>query len=94
MIGEILRSIRLFHEVKVSELASEFSISQGYLSDIERGIKQPSIEILTLYSKKFDIPLYGILFLHENPSDPKALKKMKQFLSKKTVQLIDHLSHQ
>lgn len=92
MIGDVLRNIRLFHKVKVVELASEFNISQGYLSDIERGVKSPTIEILEMYSKKFEIPLYGILFLNENKDDSEALKKFKKLLSKKTSQLIDHVT--
>ena len=92
MIGEVLRNIRLFHNVKILEFAEEFKISQGYLSDIERGNKPPTIEVLEMYSKKFEIPLYGILFLNENIDDSEALKKFKRLLTKKTAQLIDHLS--
>lgn len=92
MIGDVLRNIRLFHKVKIMELSNEFNISQGYLSDIERGVKQPTIEILEMYSKKFDLPLYGIMFLNENIDDPAMLSKFKKMVSKKAAQLIDHLS--
>src|SRR5690606_20632999 len=77
MIGEVLRSIRMFNKTSITKLSEEFQVSQGYLSDIERGKKKPTLDIISKYSKKFEIPLSGIMFFSENHDDPKQFKKIK-----------------
>ncbi|MEH0862268.1 helix-turn-helix domain-containing protein [Halobacteriovorax sp. DPLXC-1] len=93
MIGQILRYIRNFHKVSLTELSEEFEISQGYLSDIERGVKKPSLEIIDLYSTKFNIPSSGILFFSENSDDPKQLKKLRTFIGKRALDILDYVNH-
>ena len=91
MLGEVLRNIRIFYETTLTELSQEFDISQGYLSDIERGKKEPSLDVLKMYSEKFSIPLSGILFFHENINEPKRLNKFRKLLGRHTLQLIQFL---
>ena len=52
MLGEALRLIRVFHDLKQSELAERLEISQSHLSDIERCRKVPSQEIVSRYAKE------------------------------------------
>lgn len=42
MIGEALRLIRVYHDLKQSDLADRLGISQSHLSEIERSKKAPS----------------------------------------------------
>ncbi len=44
MLGEALRLIRVFHDLKQNELARQLGVSQSHLSDIERGEKTPSLK--------------------------------------------------
>lgn len=64
-ISEALRLIRVFHDVKQRDLSIALGISTSYLSEIERGRKQPSIEIIQKYSDEFRIPISSILFFSE-----------------------------
>ena len=66
MLSEALRLIRVFHDMKQSELAVRLNISGPYLSEIERGKKQVPIEVLEKYSEIFHIPTSSILFFSEN----------------------------
>jgi transcriptional regulator with XRE-family HTH domain len=65
MIGEALRLIRVFHDMKQTELAVRLGISQSYLSEIERGTRSPNNEIIEKYSQLFDIPVSSIWFFDE-----------------------------
>lgn len=58
MLGETLRIIRIANDKKITQISLETGISKNYLSEIERGIKNPSLEILkklcTNYNISFD----------------------------------------
>ena len=69
MLGEALRLIRVFHDLKQSELAERLEISQSHLSDIERCRKVPSQEIVARYAKEFDLPISSIWFFDEKLSE-------------------------
>lgn len=76
MIGEALRLIRVFHDRKQVELARELRISQSHLSDIERGQKAPSQELVVRYSQLFDLPVSSIHFFEENLQSKKSVKAL------------------
>lgn len=71
MISEALRLIRTRNDLKQKELANIFNISQGYLSEIEHGIKVPSLEILDLYVNTFEMKLSAIFLLSEELDERK-----------------------
>jgi len=65
MINRALKTIRLYHNVKQSELADSLLISKSYLSEIESGKKSVSFDMLEKYSKEFDIPVSAMVFFSE-----------------------------
>ena len=48
-----------------TELASKLQISNSYLSELETGKKQVSIELLKKYAEIFDIPPSSLLMFSE-----------------------------
>lgn len=75
MLGEALRLIRVFHDVKLNELAKQLEVSKGYISEIESQKKKPSLDIIEKYSKRFDISVSAImLFSEELDKDRSNLK--------------------
>ena len=90
-LGEILRIIRSFNDMTLTELSRKHGISQGYLSDIERGKKEPTLEILKMYSKQFSISLSGILFFYENGNEPKKLRKIRHFFGRHFLKMIKYI---
>ena len=102
MLSEALRLIRVFHDVKQNELAERLGISKSYLSELERGKKSPSMEVIQQYASEFQMPVSSILFFSEqldNPSrestEPDHLKgliagKVISFLQFIEARTIDH----
>ena len=65
MLSEALRLIRVFHDVKQNELAERLGISKSYISEIEKGKKSPSMDIIQQYASEFQMPVSSILFFSE-----------------------------
>lgn len=65
MINRALKTIRLYHNLKQSELADNLCISKSYLSEIESGKKTVSFDMLVKYSREFNIPVSSLVFLSE-----------------------------
>lgn len=89
MLNQALRLIRTYHDISQTELCSELGISNSYLSEIESGKKQPSLEILNKYSEQFDIPLSSILFFSENIEAPKSSDKLKNVFAGKIISILE-----
>ena len=85
MLAEALRLIRVFHDMKSSELAKELGISTSYLSEIEAGKKDPSVDLINRYAEFFNINSSSILFFSEELDSCKnknLLKSIRQKLLK------------
>lgn len=90
-LGRALKQIRVFHNLKQFELADKLGISASYLSEIEKGIKEPSMSIMDEYSKLFKIPKSSILFFVENIEKPRATKNV---ISKKIITMLEFISYE
>lgn len=66
MLGEALRLIRVYHDLKQKEAADLLGLSTSYLSEIEKGRKVPTFDIIQRYSDKFALPVSSILFFAES----------------------------
>lgn len=64
-LGEALRLLRVLNDMKQNELAAHLNLSKSYLSEIERGHKVPSTEVVENYAAFFKIPVSSIWFFHE-----------------------------
>jgi len=65
MLGEALRLIRVYHDLKQKQVAELLDVSTSYLSEIEKGRKTPTLDIVQRYSDKFGIPVSSIMFFAE-----------------------------
>lgn len=95
MLSEALRLIRVFHDLKQVEAAEKLGISKSHLSEIENGVKTPSLEIIERYSKAFGIPISSIMFFSENIEKAGKGQKAKTFIASKIInflQLIEEKS--
>ena len=68
MLSEALRLIRVYHDLKQSELAGRLGLSKSYVSEIERGHKTPTLDVIEKYASEFRIPASSILFFSEKLS--------------------------
>ena len=101
MLSEALRLIRVFHDVKQTELARRLGISKSHLSEIESGKKQPRMELIERYSAQFGIPSSSIMFFAESLENPSksaaAADRAKGVIARKVIYFLklveDRTSH-
>jgi transcriptional regulator with XRE-family HTH domain len=67
-IGPRLRHIRLERGLTVEALAMTAGLDKGFLSRLERGTKQPSVETVLRLSAALDVPV-GLLFGEQTTDD-------------------------
>jgi transcriptional regulator with XRE-family HTH domain len=61
ILGEVLKEYRLEKGMTLRDVSEKSSVALGYLSEIERGHKEASSEILENLAYGLDIPLYQII---------------------------------
>ena len=62
-LGALLRAERLAKGLSLRELAARTSVSNAYLSEIERGRHEPSFSVLRAIASALDTPLWPMLVL-------------------------------
>jgi transcriptional regulator with XRE-family HTH domain len=60
-IGDVLRDFRLQKALTLRQVASRASVALGYLSEVERGQKEASSEILASVADALDTPISIIM---------------------------------
>ena len=61
LLGDVLRGARLQRGMTLRELSAEARVSLGYISEIERGQKEASSELLASLCQAMDLPLSEVL---------------------------------
>ncbi len=60
-LGVVLRAERMRQGMTLRDLSSSARVSLGYISEIERGQKEASSELLAALCEALDVPLSGVL---------------------------------
>ena len=60
-LGDVLRAERMRQGMTLRELSSSARVSLGYISEIERGQKEASSELLASLCAALDVPLSDVL---------------------------------
>lgn len=60
-LGEVLRAARMERGLTLREVSAEALVSLGYISEIERGQKEASSELLASLCAALDVPLSTVL---------------------------------
>ncbi|MEV3964947.1 helix-turn-helix transcriptional regulator [Nocardia sp. NPDC050193] len=61
-IGDSLRRVRLAQSRTLREVSTSARVSLGYLSEVERGRKEASSELLAAICEALDVPLSRVLW--------------------------------
>lgn len=72
LLGEVLRAHRLEQGRTLRQLSADARVSLGYMSEIERGRKEASSELLSAICGALDVPLSEVLL---GVSDAVALEE-------------------
>lgn len=94
MIGEVIRLIRTIEGKKANKLAQELGISPSYLSLLENGKRQPSVELITKYADILGVRPSGILFFHEEITDEKFKNSLLKMTRPILIECITKLAAQ
>ncbi|RTL89274.1 MAG: XRE family transcriptional regulator [Hyphomicrobiales bacterium] len=93
MLSEALRLIRVFHDLKQNELADRLGVSKSYISEVESGKKQPTIEIINKYASEFSIPASSILFFSEQLESGEGTKaaNARKYIADKVLKMLNFI---
>jgi transcriptional regulator with XRE-family HTH domain len=72
LLGEVLRARRIRQGRTLREISADARVSLGYISEIERGQKEASSELLASICAALDVPLSEVL---SEVSDAVALEE-------------------
>ena len=61
LLGDVLRAQRMRRGMTLREVSAEARVSLGYISEIERGQKEASSELLASLCSALDLPLSVVL---------------------------------
>ena len=88
MIHEALRLIRVFHDLKQVELAEKLGVSKSHISEIEKGNKSPSLDLIQRYATEFKIPVSSIMFFAEELPNAKSGDKIRSKIAGKVSDIL------
>lgn len=92
MLNQALKIIRTSENLSLSEASKRLNLSKSHISELENGLKNPSLETIQKYSEAFDIPASSILFFSEqmDQKEGKISKKLRNYLSDKIIKFTEH----
>lgn len=61
LIGEVLRTQRVTRGLTLRQVSAEARVSLGYISEVERGQKEPSSELLAALCEALGVPMSQVL---------------------------------
>jgi transcriptional regulator with XRE-family HTH domain len=78
-LGALLRAQRVAAELSLRELAERTNVSNAYLSQLERGMHEPSLTVLRAIASALGVPLGSLLDRAGllEPGDPEAEPAMR-----------------
>ena len=80
ILGDVLRSERMQRGLTLREVSADARVSLGYISEIERGQKEASSELLASLCSALDLPLSDVL---REVSDAVAVEELAQGLRRR-----------
>lgn len=90
-LAEALRLLRVFHDISQTELADRLQISKSFLSEIESGKKEPTLQLLSRYATEFEISVSSLLFFAEGVAGTASRDTGRRF-APKILKLLDWIA--
>ena len=87
--GKAIKTIRAAKGISQKELSKKLQLDTSYLSRIEKGKRNPSVELLETIAKKLQVPFYLFTLLSSEKEDLKnANKKDIEKISNNLLQVL------
>ncbi len=92
MINDALRLVRLYWGYSQVELAQKLELSQSMISEIERGSKPVSLDVIERYSLKLGIRMSQLLFFAEELEKEPVRHSGKLIVASKVLKLLEKMA--
>jgi transcriptional regulator with XRE-family HTH domain len=93
MLHEALRLLRVLNDLKSVELAEKLDISPSYLSEIESGKKEPTLDLIRRYAQVFRTTPSSLLFFSEKLGKERKGKDFKSALRRKAIEFLQAIEN-
>ncbi|MFN3877497.1 MAG: helix-turn-helix domain-containing protein [Brevundimonas sp.] len=94
MISKALTLLRRFKGLSQTEMAQRLGVTKSWISEIEGGKKDPTLNLLNGYADVLDIPLSSILFFSEQMDGDRPSERARTFVSRKVLAIMDYIDAQ
>jgi len=74
-VGKRIKIVRQRHGLTQDQLAEQVGVSPKYISGIERGVENPTMDILLRVAKMLRVEPYDLFLFGESEESEKALRK-------------------
>lgn len=91
MFDRALKMVRQYHRLTQSDLADRIGLSKSYLNEIERGHKEPSLDVLRKYAEFFDVSLSSLMLFAER-ADSSRVERARVFAADKVLKMLEWIS--
>lgn len=89
MLSDALRLVRAFHNLNKTQVAQRVGLSKSYITELERGDKKVTLEVLQKYADAFNMPVSSLMFFAEHAGDPSSTEKVRTAVAGKVVKMLD-----
>jgi transcriptional regulator with XRE-family HTH domain len=91
MYSRALKLIREYHRLSRTELAERIGFSKSYVSEIERGNKKPTMDVIERYAQTFRMPMSSLLLFAECSDNDAPAERARLFAADKTLKMLEWL---
>lgn len=91
LINEALRIVRLYWGKTQAELAITLGVSQSYISEIEKGKREVTLDLLSRYSLELKIPMSSLMLFAEKVEDAPPMTRGRLLLAGKALDFLRKL---
>ena len=92
LINDALKLVRLYWGYSQAELSQLLGISQSMISEIEKGKKNVTLEVLEKYSTELGIKKSQLMFFAEELEDEPTHKRGRLIVANKAIELLQKLA--
>lgn len=90
-INEALKLVRLYWGKTQVDLARLLGISQSYLSEVEKGKREVTLDLLGRYSSALNVPMSTLLFFAESIEGAAPVSRGRFLMAGKALKLLKRL---
>ncbi len=91
LMNEALKIVRLYWGKTQAELASTLGVSQSYISEVEKGNREVTMDLLGRYSKELKVPMSSLMLFAEKVSGAPPITRGKLLMAGKALDFLKRL---